>query len=327
MQENVKISVIIPVYNGEKYIKRCLKSIALQNNKNYEVIIINDGSIDNSVKIINDFIHNHNKQDKYVLIDKKNEGVAKTRNYGISLAKGEYITFIDQDDYINPDYFENYINMLDNCNDIIIGGYKRVSTKKVLKTVCLDSGMWAPFVCVAPWAHFYRADFLKNNNIVFLDSPIGEDIYFNLIAYSYAKNIKVIQDTNYNWFYNDASVSNSKQKQLSVIQSPMYLLSRLHTDFPKKNRIRFDTREYFFLRYVIWFLLFTVRGSQKEEITKVYEELFVWLNKQYPDFKKNRYIWKKPKGELTSIHLAVKGFMLLRTVRLDRTFLMLLAKR
>lgn len=326
MKECVKISVIIPVYNGEKFIKRCLKSVLRQSYSNYEVIIINDGSSDDSVRIINEFIQKLDKQEQYTLIDKNNEGVAKTRNYGISLARGEYITFIDQDDYINPLYFESYINMLDKGNDIIIGGYKRVSTKKVMKTVCLTSGMWSPFVCVAPWAHFYRADFLKNNNIVFLDSPIGEDIYFNLIAYSYAKSIKVIQDTNYNWFYNGASVSNSKQKQISVIHSPMYLLSRLHTDFPEKNRIRLKTREYFFLRYIIWFLLFTARGSKRTEIAKVYDDLFAWLNKQYPDYKSNSYIWRKPRGELFSIHLAVMGFMLLRGIRLDKKFLMLLAK-
>ena len=99
---NKKISIIIPVYNAEKYLKCCLDSILNQSYKNLEIIIINDGSTDNSLKVIEEYKKNDNR---IILISQKNQGVSKSRNNGLELATGDYIMFIDPDDWIHVSSF------------------------------------------------------------------------------------------------------------------------------------------------------------------------------------------------------------------------------
>ena len=93
------ISVVVPVYNVEKYVKECIESILEQSFKNFELIIVNDGSTDNSLNRVLEF-----KDDRIVLINQKNMGLSGARNTGIHHAKGKYITFIDSDDWISKDY-------------------------------------------------------------------------------------------------------------------------------------------------------------------------------------------------------------------------------
>lgn len=122
---NPTVSVIIPVYNAQEGIKQCMDSLLNQSFTDFEIILLNDGSTDNSLEVIkkyaadNDFIR---------VIDKENEGVAKTRNKGIQLANGKYIVFIDNDDFVDSDYLERFYNEIDQEQlDIVLGGYKRVN--------------------------------------------------------------------------------------------------------------------------------------------------------------------------------------------------------
>ena len=131
---NPTVSVIIPVYNAQEGIKQCLDSLLNQSFTDFEIILLNDGSTDNSLEVIkkyaadNDFIR---------VIDKENEGVAKTRNKGIQLANGKYIVFIDNDDFVDSDYLERFYNAIDQEQlDIVLGGYKRVNQE--MKTLFMQ---------------------------------------------------------------------------------------------------------------------------------------------------------------------------------------------
>ena len=104
------ISVIIPVYNAQEGLSQCIDSLLDQTFSDYEIIILNDGSTDNSLEVIQNYA---SKNDSIRVIDKENEGVAKTRNRGIVLAKGEYIVFIDNDDFIAPDYLECFYKAIE----------------------------------------------------------------------------------------------------------------------------------------------------------------------------------------------------------------------
>lgn len=119
--EKDKITVIIPVYNVENYLERCLKSILYNTYTNLEIICVNDGSTDNSKKILEDY----SKRDKrVVVINKKNAGVSSARNAGIKIATGEYIAFVDSDDWIHEKYFEYLIRGIDTA-DLVICNYIR----------------------------------------------------------------------------------------------------------------------------------------------------------------------------------------------------------
>lgn len=119
------ISVIIPMYNAEKYVEKCIQSLLNQTYQDLEIIIVNDGSKDRSQEICEKYA----SQDKRItLINTENRGAGSARNTGIETAKGEYISFIDSDDYVCPDYYERLLNMLQKTNaDIAIGRYERIS--------------------------------------------------------------------------------------------------------------------------------------------------------------------------------------------------------
>ena len=109
--EKIKISVIVPVFNAEKYLKMCLNSLVSQTLKNIEIICIDDGSTDNSLAILDKF---KSKDDRIKIIKQKNYGVSIARNNGISEAQGEYIGFVDADDWVDKDFLKNYIMPLKN---------------------------------------------------------------------------------------------------------------------------------------------------------------------------------------------------------------------
>ena len=127
---NKKLSIIIPVYNTGRHIEKCLKSIVNQTKTiDMEIIIINDGSTDNSEEIIKKYIENNNTQINIKYYSKENEGVAKTRNFGIEKANGDYIMFIDSDDYIEAKTLETLEKYIEEDIDLIKFKLKRVDEK------------------------------------------------------------------------------------------------------------------------------------------------------------------------------------------------------
>ena len=114
----VKISVIIPVYNVEKYLKECLDSVINQTLKDIEIICVNDGSTDNSLNILENYAK---KDNRIIVISQKNKGLSGARNTGLKYCSGEYVSFIDSDDYVSKDLFElTYNNAISNNSDLVI---------------------------------------------------------------------------------------------------------------------------------------------------------------------------------------------------------------
>ncbi|WP_052399127.1 glycosyltransferase family 2 protein [Candidatus Francisella endociliophora] len=129
MKESVLISVIIPVYNVQNYLVRCLDSVINQTYKNLEIILVNDGSTDNSLEICQQYI---DKDSRIILINKNNGGLSSARNAGLEINKGKYITFIDSDDWVALDYINTlYQNIIDNNADISIVGFENVYDSNV----------------------------------------------------------------------------------------------------------------------------------------------------------------------------------------------------
>lgn len=297
-----KLSFIIPVYNGKNIIERCLQSIFNQTAKGIQVIIVDDGSCDGSFEFIESWLEQNDTRDYEVILKKKpNGGIADARNFGIEHVTGEYLMFADHDDYFDEDYCERYLKAISSeMSDIVVGGYERVKTDKTVVTrVELEDRKWSKFVVLAPWAHIYRTSFIIENNIRFLESPIGEDIYFNLVAYSKTNKIKIINDKGYKWFFNTDSVSNSRQNIIDTKATPMFLLDSIVKALENSEFKNDILTEYFFARYVCWYMLFSSRGSKKEDIIDTYNKLHDWLKSYYPDYMKNPYInGKIPRGEI-----------------------------
>ena len=119
-----KISIIVPVYNVESYLSNCIDSILNQTFKDFELILVNDGSTDKSLEICK---HYKNMDDRIFIIDKKNGGLSSARNAGLDIIKGEYIGFVDSDDYIHPQMYELlYKQIIENEADISMCEFKKV---------------------------------------------------------------------------------------------------------------------------------------------------------------------------------------------------------
>mgnify|MGYP001005984133 FL=1 len=200
-----KLSLIIPAYNAEQYIKPCLDSI-LQNSKESlsktEIIVINDGSTDNTLKIL----ESYNQYKNIKIHTTKNQGVSAARNLGISLAKGEWITFIDADDTVNTN-FSKVVNLVENSKSsfIIFGNYDiETIDKKILTTQTLQSSMYLS----GPWSKVYNRQFLIKYKILFeKDILMGEDMLFNLEVIQNSDAIESYKIGFYNYRQNNNSVT------------------------------------------------------------------------------------------------------------------------
>ncbi len=291
----MKISIIIPVYNGEKYLSRCLDSIINQTYTNFEIIAINDGSTDNSKQILEEYANKYKSFFKY--IEQSNSGIAITRNNGLKMVTGEYITFMDDDDFLDLDYFETYMKYANEYNlDVIVGGFKRPnSSGKIIKKVNLPTGekesKWAKFRYLTPWAKIYKTSYINENNIKFLDINVGEDLYFELQALLMTDKIKVIDYAGYNWFYNEKSVSNTIHK--NIRQVDFYrLLNENYNILRQRNLLEknYDYIETYFFIFSNWFLMYSTKKMPYKIICEEYNKLNLWLLEHFPNFKKNKFI-------------------------------------
>lgn len=202
--ENKLLSVIIPVYNGGNYIDTCLNSVTNQSYQNLDIIIINDGSKDNSLDILNKWA---NKDSRIRVIDQENQGSSKTRENGIALAQGEFLTFVDIDDYLELNAYEIAMNKLDD-SDILCFGVScdyEVENYSITRQVNTNSDvieqMFKHEIFNFVWNKIYRTSLVKHKNYFPRDFNQGEDLVYNCLAYRDAKKIKVIEDVLYHYIY------------------------------------------------------------------------------------------------------------------------------
>ena len=183
-----KVSIVLPVYNSDSTLEKCIKSIINQSYKNIEIIIINDGSIDDSIKIIEDL---KRKDERIKVLNKKNEGVSKARNDGISIASGKYIQFVDADDILEENITYELVKVLEkNDVDLAFCGYKiEYIDKKIVefygiansyqgKPKDLIENLFNESLLFMIWNKLYKKDLIKNDFNEELS--LGEDALFNL---------------------------------------------------------------------------------------------------------------------------------------------------
>ena len=195
------ISVIIPTYNSEKYILDCLNSIFSSTYTNYEVIIVDDGSTDNTINFIKN-IRNHNIK----IYSCNNKGPGFARNVGIKHSKGKYVFFVDSDDTINSDTFEMLLSEMKG-NDIVIGNYKIIYDDGTIEKFItpLDSSFNSFFESVTIWNRLYLKSFIVDNNVKFNNIYQGEDRLFLAKLYLLNPRFKVISKSVYNWIRHDTA--------------------------------------------------------------------------------------------------------------------------
>lgn len=213
-------SIIVSIYNVENYLERCLSSILNQTEKNYEVLLIDDGSIDNSATIAKKYAC---RDSRFKYIYKENGGLSSVRNLGVDNATGDFLAFIDGDDFVSYDFIEKALSAFTDEVDIVIGNYaiydykndkyyhskkKFIETKHTLnKCHIIQDVIYNSSYYISVCFNMYRTKILKENNTYFVSERLvySEDQLFNLIAYNKARTIVEIP----NIIYYHLIISNS----------------------------------------------------------------------------------------------------------------------
>lgn len=210
-----KISIIVPVYNVEQYLSRCIDSILNQTFSDFELLLIDDGSLDKSSKICDEYAL---KDSRIRVFHKENGGVSSARNLGLDNVRGEWVTFVDSDDWVKNNYLKHFI--ANSYHDLIICGHQKFgcSTKTEIleehNSIKVDSNLlniWDKhllthcFVYWFPWAKFYRNHIIQKNSIRFNTEMIySEDFCFVLEYLSCINEYKILTSTEYQYYIGES---------------------------------------------------------------------------------------------------------------------------
>lgn len=207
-KSSIKVSIIIPIHNGEKVLKRCMDSILKQTYTQWEAILVNDGSTDSSEMICKEYVE---LDSRIQLISKEQEGVSAARNRGINAAVGEYVQFVDCDDYLASDYVENMVlTMEEKKADLVIAGYTRRRNGQVVENIPIPAfystktefskdffELYNHWYLNTPWNKLFRRACIKE--YFPLNRSLGEDLLFNLAYVRGVERIAVIACAGYQY--------------------------------------------------------------------------------------------------------------------------------
>lgn len=292
--KNIDISIIVPVYNLESYIDRCIDSLINQRFKNIEIIIINDASTDKSKAKIMNYL---NKHENIIFIDNSiNKGVSRSRNNAISIARGQYILFVDGDDWIEKDMcFELYAEAKESNADIImcdlfidyddkktevynmkLDRNKIISSEDGLKEILTEINNVKGYSC----NKLYKKSFLIENNIKYPEDIIlYEDSVFNILAFSKATKIKYIDKPLYHYFQrNDSATKKFNEKN---IKNAKVIIELVKQHLKDENKFeKFEEEYYSFSLRVVMNTIFNINKSDYNlrEKSKLINQLIIECN-------------------------------------------------
>lgn len=260
----------------EKYLPKCLESLIKQTLKDIEIICVNDGSMDNSLAILKEFA---SKDSRIRIIDNQHQGVAKTRNTGIEQSTGEYIGFVDSDDYIDIDFFEKLYNSATKSNsDIAIASilkhknffniynakYTKEETAITIQDkikLCEDKKHFFFYA----WNKIYHSGFIKENNIKFSEGQIYEDVMFAIKALYYSNKIISVYGTKYHYIEHENSLTKYKDKTGEKEQDLVKAYSELQ-EFCNSKNIEIPERLNYYTKKNFGFILNLYKGKYQSKI-------------------------------------------------------------
>lgn len=288
-----KVSVVVPVYNAEKYLKECLDSLVNQTLKDIEIICVNDGSTDNSLEILNEYA---NKNHRVRVIDQKNQGACIARNKGLSVALGEYIAFVDSDDYLELDAYEQAYKEAKSKNlDILSFGWRGVPQEtnwdkyksSPKEKLFINDSVNAWFYCgiganVNIWNKLYKRSFLEESGVHFIeDLPCAQDLCFNILLFPRAKNIEFIPNKYYNYRRDSSGNITSKNKGASRIATHIRIIKMAIKDWSENGYLK--SYELRMLRLLLSWNIGTITGISDDMRSTCAKDLLSSLNPLYKD--------------------------------------------
>lgn len=315
-----KISVIVPVYNAEKFIDKCIESVINQTYKEIELILVNDGSKDNSLKILQKYEKQYPKMIK--VFNQTNKGVGAARNLGIKHVSGKYIFFLDSDDWIELDYLVKLYEDISK-NDIVISGFKSYDINgSLLFAENIKDNPWTKFKYCSIGGKLFLSSLILKNNILFREFKICEDAYFLFECYSKTSKISISTSSGYCRLKNPTSVTHTLNTKKS--NSILDVLKCIDTDIDCSN---FDKKllSYFYLKSIVLDVLLAIDDFSTDILVKRFEDNVKWYQQflEKMDLKfKTIYL----KYETLKINFVVNIFVVFYKLKILSVLIYLLKK-
>ena len=281
-----KISVIVPVYNVEKYLDKCLKSLVNQTLKEIEIIVVNDGTKDNSQKIIDKYVKKYPKLVKSYI--KKNGGLSSARNYGLKYAKGKYISFIDSDDWVRKDMFEKMYEKADKedldivvCDSINVYEDNKESYRK--SNFNYSDNSVKNYLLAPPMActRIYKKYIF--DNVMFEEGIFYEDLNLTPGLVNITKKIGFVEEGFYYYLQRSGSIMNQKGFNNKLLD----IFKVLNNNYKKLNNKYKEELEYMYITHLLRTatLRFLDYKNSKKYLKMIREEIV----EKFPDWNKNKY--------------------------------------
>ena len=287
-----KISVIVPFYNSSKYIRCCLDSLVNQTYKDLEIIFVNDGSMDDSEEIVKEYLTKYNNIFLYTIT---NHGQSYARNYGLSKASGEYIAFVDSDDYVDVDLFSSLSKKLKKKRfDILLFGYYAVDNNKNIlfskKYNCLNENNVSDVEYLmtdpCPWNKIYKKSFLDKVKFKLPVGIIYEDYAYIPTLIKHNPSIGYLDMELYYYVQSDSSTTRNdcyKEKYENLFEATELLYNSFVSESYKEE-----------IEYLIYyhFLYLGSLNFYKYNKYELIDRISLFMNEKYPKWFKNKYVKK-----------------------------------
>ena len=293
----MKVSVIVPVYNVEKYLTKCLDSLVSQTLKDLEVIIVNDGSPDNSQEIIDMYTKKYANMHSYL---KENGGLSDARNYGIKKATGEYIAFLDSDDYVTNDMYEKmYFKAKEKDYDMVVCDINYVyddHIKRVGSGIKEDTTDIKKIYCTihpAAWNKIFKKELLQN--IEFKKGVWFEDVEFIYRLLPDIKSIGVVHEAFNQYVQREGSITNTINPKIYDYIDNMNGI----VNFYKKEKLYLEYQkelEYVYVRYIYATFIKSVSRYEYDEYLKAVDIAIKNVKEHFPKYRRNKYFYQNFKG-------------------------------
>lgn len=299
MEKKIKLSIVALVYNLEKYLPRCLDSLVNQTLQDIEILCVDDGSTDSAPSIIDDYAAKY--PDKVKAFHKPNGGEFTTRNYGLERAQGEYVTFVDTDDYVEKDWAEKLYNAAkENDADLAVCAFERINLETD-KVVCTDMTKFGysckkidpkddfvVFINPAPWNKIYRREKIKD--LRFLSFRGFNDTMFLMEAYTKIDKIVFVPDVLYHYYLRyDSQIHSINQKDVDNLKKYLLEVKAFYKETGKYEEMKYILDLMAFIHLGVS-VMYRASYDKSIDIKKMLKETIKYLDDNFSTWRKNPFL-------------------------------------
>lgn len=290
-----KVSVIVPFYNVEGYIEKCLETLVNQTLQDIEIILVNDGSKDRSVNIVKKFQRNY--PEKIVYLEKENGGLSDARNYAIPYAKGKYIAFLDSDDYVEKDMYQKMYNLaVKEESDMVECDFcweYPDKTRKDVGEIYHGAKEMIEKIRVVAWNKLIKKEILEDTKIHFPKGYRYEDVEFTYKLIPYIKKVSFLKEACIHYIQREGSISNSQNERTREIFDVLEHVLQYYKKIGIYEKYKTEL-EYIYTRYAFCSSLRRISKIQDENVQENLLKL-TWNNVQekFPNWKQNSILKTK----------------------------------